>query len=262
MEIREYARPKSMDEAMHLIHEEHGTAIGGSAWLRTNTKTVMLGVDLSDLGLEYIREFQDHIEIGAMTTYRELETSLLLASRFGKIFSTAVGHIVGIQLRSIITVGGTVAGRYGFSDLNTTLCALGARVVFYPNIEEDLASFIEKGYAGPFLIEKIILPSSARAAYQQMRISENDFPIINTAVAWTGTEWRVAAGSRPAAARLCRNAMKILADSANPSNEQIEAAAQESSKELQFGSDIRASATYRQKILPVLVRRALLEVRG
>jgi len=262
MEIREYARPKSMDQAMHLICEEHGTAIGGSAWLRTSTKTVMLGVDLCDLGLEYIREFQDHIEIGAMTTYRELETSPLLDSRFGKIFRTTVSHIVGVQLRNIITVGGTVAGRYGFSDLNTTLCAIGARVVFYPNVEKDLSSFIEKGYAGPFLIEKIILPCSARAAYQQMRISENDFPIINTAVAWTGTVWRIAVGSRPAATRICRNAMKILGDSANPSDEQIEAAAAETSKETQFGSDIRASANYRQKILPVLVKRALLEVRG
>jgi CO/xanthine dehydrogenase FAD-binding subunit len=172
-----------MDEAFRLIRERHGTAIGGAAWLRTNTKTMALGVDLAGLGLEYIREAGERIEIGAMTTYRELETSQLLKARFGPLFEATVSHVVGIQLRNIITVGGTVAGRYGFSDLNTTLCALGAKAVFYPGQTVDLADFIEKGAETPFLLEKILLPASMKASYQQMRISENDFPIINTASA-------------------------------------------------------------------------------
>jgi len=262
MEILEYARPQNTDEAFRLIREQHGTAIGGAAWLRTNTKTIALGVDLAGLGLEYVREAGDHIEIGAMTTYRELETSRLLKARFGALFKATVGHVVGIQLRNIITVGGTVAGRYGFSDLNTTLCALGARAVFHPGRAVDLADFIEKGAEGPFLLEKILLPASVRAAYQQMRISRNDFPILNTTSAWTGSGWRIAVGARPAAARLCREAMALLGNDPHPSDEKIVAAARAAARELQFGSDIRASAEYRRDILPVLIRRALTEVRG
>jgi len=150
MEILKYACPQSKDEAFRLIREEHGTAIGGAAWLRTNTKTIALGVDLADLGLEYVREVGDHIEIGAMTTYRELETNPLLRARFGALFETTVSHVVGVQLRNIITVGGTVTGRYGFSDLNTTLCALSAQAVFYPDQTMDLAQFIERGVGAPF----------------------------------------------------------------------------------------------------------------
>jgi CO/xanthine dehydrogenase FAD-binding subunit len=262
MEILEYARPRNMDEAFRLIRERRGTAIGGAAWLRTNTKIMTLGVDLAGLGLEYIREAGGCIEIGAMTTYRELETSPLLKSRFGSLFDATVSHVVGIQLRNIITVGGTVAGRYGFSDLNTTLCALGAKVVFYPGQTLALADFIEKGAGGPFLLEKILLPASMKAAYQQMRISENDFPIINTTSAWTGSGWRIAVGSRPAATRLCRRAMAFLGDEPRPSDEKIASASQIAADELQFGSDIRASAEYRREILPALVRRALVEVRG
>jgi len=262
MEILEYARPRSMDEAFRLIRERHGTAIGGAAWLRTNTKTMALGVDLDGLGLEYIREAGERIEIGAMTTYRELETSQLLKARFGPLFEATVSHVVGIQLRNIITVGGTVAGRYGFSDLNTTLCALGAKAVFYPGQTVDLADFIEKGAETPFLLEKILLPASMKASYQQMRISENDFPIINTASAWTGSDWRIAVGSRPAATRLCKKAMSLLGDDPYPSDEKIVAAAHAATDELQFGSDIRASASYRRETLHVLIRRALMEVRG
>jgi CO/xanthine dehydrogenase FAD-binding subunit len=262
MEILKYARPQSMDEAFRLISEQRGTAIGGAAWLRTNTKTIALGVDLAGLGLDYVREAGDHIEIGAMTTYRELETSQLLRARFGALFEATVSHVVGIQLRNIITVGGTVAGRYGFSDLNTTLCALGAQAVFYPGQTVDLAHFIEKGAGAGFLLEKVLLPLSAKGAYRQMRISENDFPIINTTVAWTGSGWRIAVGSRPAATRLCQKAMALLGGDPHPSDETIASAGRAAADELQFGSDIRASAEYRREILPVLVRRALTEVRG
>lgn len=262
MEILEYIRPQSLDEAFHLVRDRRGTAIGGAAWLRTNTKTVPLGVDLAGLGLEYIREEGGHIEVGAMTTYHELETSPLLNARFGRLFADAVGHVVGVQLRNIITVGGTVAGRYGFSDLNTTLCALGAKVVLYPERVIDLAEFIEAGASGPFMVEKILLPIGAKGAYRHMRITENDFPILNVAVAWISSGWRIAVGARPAAARLCRNAMAALGSDSRPSDAIIEAAGRAAADELQFGSDIRAGAEYRREIAPVLVRRALAEVRA
>ncbi|MCX8013997.1 MAG: FAD binding domain-containing protein [Rectinema sp.] len=262
MEIQEYVRPQTLDEAYRLIEERRGTPLGGTAWLRMYAKNVPLAIDLADLGLEYIREAEDGIEIGAMTTYRALETRSLLASRFGPLFGRCLGHIVGVQLRNIATVGGTIAGRYGFSDLNTTLCALGAKLVLFPGKVMDLAAFIANGVSGPFLIEKIILPASAKGAYQQMRISENDFPILNTAVAWTGTGWRIVVGSRPAASHLCNAAMALLGNTPSPSDETIAQAARTAADELQFGSDVRASAEYRKAILPVLVRRALMEVRA
>lgn len=262
MEIQEYVRPKTLDEAYQLIVQKRGTPLGGTAWLRTYAKNLPLAVDLAGLGLEYIREAHDTIEIGAMTTYRELETSAFLESRFGPLFKKCLGHVVGVQLRNIATVGGTVAGRYGFSDLNTTLCALGAKVVLVPDKIIDLAEFISGGISGPFLIEKIILPAYAKASYQQMRISATDFPILNTVAAWTGTAWRIAVGARPAASHLCPKAMALLGDSASPSDATIARAAHAAADELQCGSDIRASAEYRKAILPALVSRALMEVRA
>jgi CO/xanthine dehydrogenase FAD-binding subunit len=95
-----------------------------------------------------------------------------------------------------------------------------------------------------------------------MRITANDFPIINAAAAWTGSSWRIAVGSRPAASRLCKKAMVLLGNEPYPSDEKIGQAAVAAAEELQFGSDIRASAEYRREILPALMRRALMEVRG
>lgn len=262
MEIVEYSRPRSIDEALRLIRDRKGMPIAGAAWLRTNAKTIRLAVDLSELGLDYIRETPSGVEIGAMTSYRGIETSALLAERFGGALGAAVSHVVGIQLRNIITVGGTAAGRYGFSDLNTVLCALGAQVVFYPGQVMDFARYIETGTEGPFLIEKFLLPASARAAFSQMRISESDFPVLNTAVAQPASGWRIAVGARPAATRLCPRAMEMLGDNARPSDSLLAKAAAEAAAELQFGSDIRASAEYRKAILPAILRRAITEVRG
>ncbi|MDH7483090.1 MAG: FAD binding domain-containing protein [Spirochaetales bacterium] len=262
MEIKEYVRPSSLDEAYQLMRTRHATPLGGCVWLRMNAKPVALGVDLAALDLDYIRDAGDMIEIGAMTTYRSLETSTLLAEQYGKLFPEALGHIVGVQLRATISVGGTVAGRYGFSDLNTTLSALGAKVVLYPGTIMDLATFIAEGAESPFLVEKILLPKGVRGAYQQIRITRNDFPILNVAVAWTGSSWRVAVGSRPAATRLCHAAMQMLGSDPNPSDQTIEAASRQAAEETSVGSDIRASHDYRKAVLPVLIRRALLEVRG
>jgi len=56
--------------------------------------------------------------------------------------------------------------------------------------------------------------------------------------------------------------MTLLGTDLHPSDDIIASAARAAADELQFGSDIRASAEYRREILPVLVRRALMEVRG
>jgi CO/xanthine dehydrogenase FAD-binding subunit len=262
MEILEYKTPQSMDEAFHLIHDYGGTAIAGAAWLRTNAKTIRLGVDLSKLNLDYIRTTSESVEIGAMTTYREIETSSVLETHYGAALRDAVSHVVGVQLRNLITIGGTAAGRYGFSDLNCVLCALGSRIIVYPHRAIDFGDFLEHGIREPFLIEKFVLPREARAVFAQMKISESDFPILNVAVSWNGSGWRIAVGARPAGARLCNNAMSILGEEKKPSHALIAHAAEEASRELQFGSDMRASAEYRREILPVLVRRALMEVQG
>ncbi len=261
MEILEYSRPRSIDEALRLIRDRGGTPIAGAAWLRTNAKSIKLGVDLSELGLDYIHETESGVEIGAMTSYRSIETSGVLAQRFGGALNAAVSHVVGVQLRNIITIGGTAAGRYGFSDLNTVLAALGAQVVLYPKTTIDFAHYIETGAEGPFLIEKFILPERARAAFSQMRISESDFPVLNAAVAKTATSWRIAVGARPSATRMCPRAMALLGTEHNPADALIAEAAALAADELRFGSDIRASAEYRKAILPAILRRAIMEVR-
>ncbi len=70
---------------------------------------------------------------------------------------------------------------------------------------------------------------------------------------------RICVGSRPSRARLAKGAMSFL-NIIDSTNTAAEMAGILASEELQFGSDIRASAEYRKELCHVLVKRCVLEV--
>jgi len=259
MDIGRFERPKTLDEANALIVEKHGMPLGGGAWVHMTAKSAELVVDLSGLGLDYIRDCGETIEIGAMTTARGLETSSLLSAEFGSLFRNATEHLVGVQLRNIITIGGTVAGKYGFSDVITALAALDASLVMHGGATVDIMSFLTGPREGPFLLEKIVLRKGASGSFQSVRVTRNDFAILNACAAFSRGAWRVAVGARPAAARLSLGAAGILGNEGAPSAEAAGRAGGAAAAELSFGDDTRGSSEYRRAICSVLVRRAILE---
>ena len=265
MEIARLERPRSLEEAYEYIVNHKAFIIGGGAWSRLSQKTVELAVDLSALNLRYVREQGTRIEIGAMATARDLETSAILLKAFGPVLRDAVSHIVGVQMRNIVSVGGTVAGRYGFSDLNTALLALDAKVALYQGGEVSLEAFLSghRGNAGdgPMLIEKIFIDlDKGRGAYQSVRNTRSDLPILNAAVSFGKGGWRIAVGARPGSAKLAKKAAELLEGRARPDAATIAKAAAAAAEELSFGDDIRGTAEYRADVCPVLVRRAIAEV--
>ncbi len=261
MKIQRYVRPKSLDEAYSLVRDEKGFLLGGGAWSRMNSRTVELAVDLSSLDLDYIKSSGSRVEIGAMTTARDIETSAELQKRLGSILSDAVAHIVGVQLRNIITVGGTVAGKYGFSDLLTALLALDAKVGLYGDGEVPIEEFLGAKSNEPKLVEKVIIETGdVKAAYASVRKSRTDFAALNAAAVRRNGSWRVAVGARPGSAQLSAEAAKQLGSEKTPSEESAKQAGEAAASELSFGSDLRGSADYREQICSVLVKRAIMEV--
>ena len=259
MEISRFDHPQGLEEAYGLIVEQKGLPVAGGGWLHLGTRKIELAVDLSGCGLRYVVHSGDIVEIGAMATLRDLETSPVLEAAFGRLFSAALGHIVGVQLRNVVTAGGTVAGKYGFSDLNTVLLALDAKVVMHGSHAVDMASFLSAPRDIPFLLEKIIIPTKARAAFESLRIANNDFAVLNACASSREGSWRLAVGSRPASARLCPGAAAVLEKSDQIDEAAARRAGEMAANELSFGDDTRGSAGYRKSLCAVLVRRAILE---
>ncbi|HEY9053990.1 MAG TPA: FAD binding domain-containing protein, partial [Rectinemataceae bacterium] len=183
MRIERYERPDNLAKAAHLVLDEGGYPLAGAVWSGIGARRIPLAVDLSRLDLDYIADRGDCIEIGAMTTARQLETSALLEAVYDGLFRSATGHIAGVQLRNIVTVGGSVAGKYGFSDLDTLLLALGAQLLFYGGGVMSMEGFLAAPRTEAFLLLALRLPKGVKASYQSLRISANDFPALNACAA-------------------------------------------------------------------------------
>lgn len=258
--VQKLAQPQSLDEAYDLLTaQRNNVLLGGCAFLRLGSQRIGTAIDLSHCNLAYIEETPEEIFLGAMSTLRDVETYPALRSNFDGVLSKAVANIIGVQFRQIATVGASVFSKYGFSDLIPALLALDTDVQLFMGGRLPLAAFLRNPYRKDILTKIIIKKNSRTAAYQQMRNSHSDFPLLNVAVSELDGNWRIVVGARPGRARFARRAADVLAtDGVAPEN--IAFAAQVAAGELPFGTNTRATATYRKALCETLVRRAVTEV--
>lgn len=259
-QLQKVLLPETVEEAYAALMEKRNNAVlGGCAFMKMGSKAIPVGIDLSRLGLDTIREQDGIVEVGAMATLRDVETSLLLKGCFGGMVPKALRSIIGVQFRNTVTVGGSVFSRFGFSDFNTALLALDAEVVLHKGGRMPLEAFLEKPSEKDILLKVLIRKNGARAAYGCIRRSFSDYPVLNVAVSEAEGQWRIAVGARPMAARIARAASARLS-TADAVAAAVDEAADLAAEELAYGGNMRASAEYRQAMSRVLVKRAVMEV--
>jgi CO/xanthine dehydrogenase FAD-binding subunit len=151
--------------------------------------------------------------------------------------------------------------RYGFSDFLTALLALDAEVQLVKGGRMTLTEFLETPRSKDILTKVIIHKTTGQAAYQALRNSAGDYPLVTVAVSQLDGQWKIAVGSRPTRAKLATQAAALLTEADTAiSSELMEQAAQSAAGELPFGSNRRASAAYRQAVVQTLIKRAIAEV--
>ena len=120
--IQRLVQPETIEEAYKILTEKKlNTVLGGTCFLRMGSKRIGTAIDLSKLNLDYIKEDEEYIEIGAMATFRDIETSSVLNENFNGVLPKSVESIIGVQFRNIVTVGASIFSKYGFSDLITRI---------------------------------------------------------------------------------------------------------------------------------------------
>src|SRR5699024_8806391 len=143
-----------------------------------------------------------------MTTFGDIEHSKVLVTYFNNVLEKSIREIVGIQLRNIVTVGGTVYSRYGFSDLITGLLALDTKVNLYSQGSLSLEEFLKEGSKEKDILESITIKKDGRKAnFLSMRNSTGDYAILNVAVSVLEGKHKIAVGARPGRGILATNAM-------------------------------------------------------
>lgn len=251
--IKNYVRVKSLEEAYEL-NQKNGCVLGGMLWLKMSSRTVQTAIDLSELGLNTIEETKDEFSIGCMTTLRQLELDERLNTYGNGAFREAVKSIVGVQFRNLATVGGSIFGRYGFSDVLTVFLAFDTYVELYKGGILPLAQFAEMKRDKDILVRLIVKKTPVRCAYVSHRNTKTDFPVLACAVSEGPWGIRAVVGARP------QKAMIFPVDGLNAGEtekEIIAKAAVETAKKVPVSGNMRAGAEYRSVLAEVLIRRAL-----
>ena len=263
LKFKQYYRVKSLAEAYELNQKKSNVVLGGMLWLKLQRRTVGGVIDLSDLGLDRIIETEDAFTIGAMVNLRDLEQHEGLRAYLGEALHESLRHIVGVQFRNVATVGGSIFGRFGFSDVLTLFLALDAKVKFYHAGEMPLSVYasyapLDKELKNDIL-EAVILPKHVEAvAYRSVRNSGTDFPVLTCCAAKVNGVYRVSVGARPMRAACTADLTDILKDGVTP--ETAAAFGKWVSEQFATGSNVRASADYRKKMIAVLTKRNVMEL--
>jgi putative selenate reductase FAD-binding subunit len=246
MTIREYLRAQSMDEALTAAAGRRNAVLGGGTWLRLENRAVETAVDLSGLKLDTIEETADAWILGAMVTLRAMEKHEGLNAATHGLCAQCVSHIVGVQFRACATVGGSVWGRFGFSEVLTAFMALDADVELARGGWIRVEDFARMKPDDDILLHVRVKKDALGAGMHSLRAQETDFPILAVAAVRRADGLRLCVGARPGrAACVSGTDAKTLI-----------ARAQE---ELIYDTNARASAAYRRHLAGVLSRRALEE---
>ena len=259
MTIREYKRAESLEEAWQLNQKRPNRVLGGMIWLKMENINVGTAIDLSGLGLDTIEETDEGFSIGALVTLRQLELPPGLAAYADRAVREPVRHIVGVQLRNLATVGGSIYSRFGFSDVLTMFLALNASVELYKGGVVPLAEYAQRPYDRDILVRVLVPTENARFVYQSVRNSQTDFPVLTCAAAKLADgSIRAAIGARPGKAVLY-----TAAPEAGETAEEFAARfAAEVKADIKTESNLRGSAEYRRHLAGVLTKRAVCRLEG
>ena len=258
--IQKYVRAQSLEEAYTLNQNKRNRIVGGMMWMRLGKGTVATAIDLCDLGLDKIEETEDSFSIGATVSLRALEQHSGLDTYTNGALKNALKDIVGVQFRNMATVGGSVWGRFGFSDVLTVLLAMDTYIELYKGGIVSLEDFVKMKYNSDLLVRIIIKKSPIKVVYTSMRNQRTDFPVIACALACVNGEYRASIGARPAKAMLLRDAKGLLAEGIT--KESAKAFAQYVSENTPTDSNLRGSAEYRTHLIRVLTERSANELGG
>ena len=275
-----YFAPTEVGEAVKLL-AEHGaeTAIlaGGTDLVKElNYYDVKPGALLyiGGLGLDYIKEEDGKLVIGAGTTVAHLIASDLLADKFELLVAAAKTHATP-AVRSVATIGGNLGTASPAGDLLPPLMVMDAELLLVSAKGERVVA-VQDFFSGPGetvlaadeLIVEVRVPLKAgRTAFKKLGLRKAQTCSIVTATVWLEMDGgvcqdaRIVLGSMAPTPLRCTAAEEMIKGEALD-EELIAKCAAKAVGESKPIDDMRATAWYRKRAGAALVARALTQAAG
>lgn len=280
----EFLAPKTLSDALAFLREYGGRArliAGGTNTLpdlRDRSLNVEALIDINNLrDFAYVRQREDSIHIGSLTTMAELTSSSLLRDR-APIIAAAARQVGNPLVRNRATIGGNLVDASPAADMAVPLLALGAVVVMKSAGSEERRMPIEEFFLGPRctalgkdeMVTEIFFPVSVRSAFQGYRKlglrNAMAISVASAAVMLEGEKKhcrsvRIGLGAvAPKPIRAYRAEELLKGGPILP--ERMNACGETAAAETDPISDIRASADYRKEMTAVIVKRLLFAAAG
>lgn len=258
--FQKYVKPETIEEAYMLNQVKKNKIVGGMLWLRQGSAMYNTVIDISGLGFDKIEEDDSQYKIGAMVTLRELESNASLNEYTNGAIKNALKDIIGVQFRNLATIGGSIWGRFGFSDVLTVMLSLDTYVELYNGGTISLEEFSKMKYDNDIITHIIIKKQPIKCVYNAVRIQRTDFPVLTCAASQVDNSVRVVIGARPGTARVYVADADIFKDGLT--SDSIAEYAKQLKSIVPTYKNTRGSAKYRSQLVQVLTERSLLELGG
>ena len=274
----DYLKPRTLDEAIALLdkHGEDAKLLAGGQSLipamRFRLATPATLIDISHLSaLQYIKEKDGQLTIGALTHEMALEESSVVASSY-RLLSDTAKVIADPLVRNRATVGGNLAHADPANDHPATMLAYGAVLVARgPKGERTIP--IDSFFTGLFenalekneILVEIRIPKPAKGsggAYLKLERKVGDYATAAVAVNLllsgdTIQEARIGLTNVSSIPMRAKNAEQALRGK-KISAETLEAAGRAAAGECDPSADLRGTVEYKRDVTRVLTKRAVL----
>lgn len=277
-----YESPTSFEDLISILEkkpEELAFLAGGSDFVpklskeretipQVNKKDLTI-VNLSDMGLNLITENSEEVIIGSTATLTSVMKNDIVKREFPVLVS-AIEAIAGFSVRNIATLGGNIMNASPAADSVPVLMVLDA--VFVLKGKDSQRKIPAKDFfTGPgktvadkneVLTQIIIKKSGGKAAFEKLGRRKAETLSVVNAAAYVEKEnnvcktVRIAVGSVAPVVLRCTEAEEFL-QGKELTAENIRSASEKIANTISPINDIRASAWYRNKVAPVIVRRAI-----
>ena len=276
MSIEEYYLPQSIEESTSILNEPGQDVLvlaGGTLvmpLINEGISTPQKVVGLKNAGLNYLNRVDGEFIIGATTTLSQMESQEEI-----NILKDAAHAVGGWAIRNMATVGGNLFAPPPGGDFAVALLALDAKVVIASN-EEERTIPLNEFFTG--FMTNVLLPGEivkefriplpvGRAGYVKFgRRGANTPSIVTVAVNLQISddvvdEAKIALGAvspHPFRASKAEESLKgkpLTEDS-------VQAACILAADESEPFTDSIASEWYREKMIPIILRRCLESIKG
>lgn len=273
-----YRRATSIKEALSLLEkykEDYKIICGGQSLLILMRQGLVAPENLIDIKKVKELDYIDYnpktgLKIGAGTTHRKIEKSLLIKKHF-PVLADMEKNLASIQTRNWGTIGGNLAHGDPAGDPAPILIALNATVKMASiererilTLEEFSIDIFETALEEGELLTEIqvpILPKKTGIAYQKFNIIKNYLGMVSAAASVTLAEdgencieARIVLGAAAAIPLRVKEAEQMLIGK-KIDKRLLERVGEKAAEESDPISDIHATETYRRILVKILTTR-------